>query len=60
MASREYGSNKYDLMGAYNAKNLGGFRDRAKEIQKEFVKMIEDNGVEIEEYDTVEQFIEKN
>ena len=60
MASKEYGFNKYDLMGAYNAKNLGQFRNRAKQIQKEFVKMIEDNGVEIEEYDTVEHFIEKN
>lgn len=51
---------RFNLMGVYNSKNLLSFKQRAIEIQREFVKLIESNGVIIEEYSTVDEFIEKN
>jgi dGTP triphosphohydrolase len=59
-AVEENGLNKFDLMSAYNSKHLNQFKDRAIKLQKEFVKMIEDNGVTIESYDNVEEFITRN
>ena len=41
-------------------KNLNKFKERAIQLQKDFVKIIEDNGVIIESYKTVEEFINKN
>lgn len=60
MAARENGLDKIDLMSAYNAEHLGQFNERALEIQRKFVKMIEENGVIIESYNSVEAFIKEN
>ena len=60
MASRENGLDKFNLMGAYDSKHLERFKERALNLQKEFVKLIEGNGVNIEEYNTVEEFIKMN
>lgn len=60
MAAKENGLDEFDLMSAFNAKNLSQFKERALELQKEFVRIIESNGVTIEAYNTVEEFIEKN
>jgi len=60
IASKENSLNKFDLMSYYNAENLEQFRERAMELQREFVKKIEDNGVEIEAYDNVEEFLKRN
>ncbi|MBU3089452.1 hypothetical protein KPL42_13220 [Clostridium gasigenes] len=59
-ASIENGLNKFDLMSSYNAKELNKFKERAIQLQKDFVKVIEDNGVIIESYTTVDEFINKN
>ncbi|WP_234121236.1 nucleotidyltransferase domain-containing protein [Clostridium hydrogenum] len=59
-ASIENGLYKFNLMDAYNAKHLEKFKERAVELQKKFVKIIEENGVNIEKYDTVESFINNN
>lgn len=59
-AAEENGIGKLDLMGAYDAENLEQFRERAMEVQKQFVKMIQDNGVAIETYDNVEEFLKNN
>lgn len=47
-------------MDACNAKHLEVFNERALELQKRFVKIIEDNGVILKDYNTVEEFIEEN
>ncbi|MFL0168686.1 hypothetical protein [Candidatus Clostridium helianthi] len=60
MAVRENGLDEFNLMGYYNSKNLNKFKERAVEIQKEFIKMIEDNGADIESYNEVEEFIKRN
>ena len=60
MAVSENGLNKFDLMSAYDSKHLEQFNERAMELQREFVKMIEDNGVTIETYNNVEEFIKRN
>jgi hypothetical protein len=39
---------------------LEQFKQRARELQNEFVKVIEENGGNIETYNTVEEFIKKN
>lgn len=59
-ASMENGLDKFNLMDAYNSKHLEKFKERAVELQKKFVKIIEGNGVNIEKYDTVEEFIKNN
>jgi predicted nucleotidyltransferase len=60
IAARENGLDKPDLMSAYNAEHLEQFKQRARELQNEFVKVIEENGGNIETYNTVEEFIKKN
>lgn len=59
-ASRKNGLNKFDLMSAYDARQLEKFKERAMRLQKEFVKVIEDNGVTIESYNKVEEFLKRN
>ncbi|WP_238917488.1 hypothetical protein [Clostridium sp. YIM B02555] len=59
-AARENGLNKFDLMSYYDSRHLNQFKERAMEIQKTFVKTIEENGVVIESYDKIEEFIERN
>lgn len=60
MAVRENGLSKFDLMSSYNSKHLEQFKEKCMEIQREFVKMIEDNGISIESYNNVEEFIKRN
>ena len=60
MAVEENGLNEIDLMSYYNSKHLEKFKERAMEMQKKFVKMIEDNGVIIDSYSKVEDFIRRN
>lgn len=60
MAAIENGLDKIDLMSSYSSKNLQGYKARAMETQKEFVKMFEDNGVKIESYNNVEEFLKEN
>ncbi|WP_459476863.1 hypothetical protein [Clostridium saccharoperbutylacetonicum] len=59
-ATRENGLNKFDLMSYYDSKHLNRFKDRAMVIQADFVKMIEENGVVIESYNKIEEFIKRN
>jgi hypothetical protein len=47
-------------MSYYDSRHLNQFKERAMEIQKTFVKTIEENGVVIESYDKIEEFIERN
>lgn len=56
----EYGLHKYDLMSSYDVENLEHFNSKAIEIQKEFVKLIEQRNGKIKEYSTVEDFIKAN
>jgi len=60
MVVSKNGLNKLDLMSAFNAEHLALFNERAMEIKKEFVKIIEENGVYIESYNTLEEFIKEN
>lgn len=57
---KEYGIENLDLMSYYDANDLEKFKKRAKELQDRIVKVIEVNGVAIDSYRTVEDFIEKN
>lgn len=60
MAAEENGLDKFDLMSDYDSDNLNQFKERAMELQEKFVKIIEDNGIVIEAYNNVEEFLEKN
>lgn len=53
--SREIGLHKFDLMSYYDATLLEKFKERAIEIQKEIVRIIEESGIHIEKYDPVKE-----
>lgn len=56
----KYGLGEIDLMGFYNNEHLDKFNNRAEELQKKLVKLIEENGVNITEYNTTEEFLTQN
>lgn len=60
IVAKEYGLDKFNLMGAYDADHLEQFKKRAIVLQKEIIKIIYENGASIEEYNTVEEFIDQN
>ncbi len=58
--AQENGLSKFDLMGSFQAEDLEAFRQRAKTLQAEFVKLIETGGARIDAYGSVEEFLDKN
>ena len=49
-----------DILSAFDADNLSAFRKRAEFVEQKIVAAIEANGVTIESYPTVEDFLKKN
>ena len=49
-----------DLLGAFDAGDIEGFKAHARTIEQRIVDAIETNGVEIEAYENVEDFIARN
>lgn len=56
----EYGIAGLDIFSAYDPENLPAFRDRADLVEQRIVAAIEANGVAIDSYATVEEFLAKN
>ncbi len=56
----EYGIADVDTLGAFEADNLSAFRQHAEEVERKIVAAIEANGVAIESYSSVEEFLKKN
>ena len=49
-----------DIMSSFNAADLAEFRKRAESVERNFRQAIEGNGVKIDEYKTVEDFLKIN
>jgi len=56
----KFGITDTDIMSAYDATNLAGFRMRAEVVESNFRRAIEANGVKIDEYASVEDFLSAN
>jgi predicted nucleotidyltransferase len=54
------GLKKIDLMSFYNVNQLEQFDKKAVEIQDNLVKLIKENGVSINEYSSIEDFLANN
>jgi hypothetical protein len=56
----EFGLQEMDLLGSFDATNLSAFRQRAQELEQYIISEIENHGVILNKYDTLEQFLAKN
>ncbi len=56
----EFGLDEMDLLGAFNASNMPAYRKYAETLEKQMISIINKHGVDIEVYDSVEEFLQKN
>ena len=56
----KFGIADIDIFSSYKANDLVGFRERAEFIEQKFRETIKSNGVELDEYTTVEDFLKIN
>jgi hypothetical protein len=56
----EFELREMDLLGSFDAINLSAFKQRAKELEQYIISEIENHGVTLNKYDTLEQFLAKN
>lgn len=56
----EFGLREMDLLGSFDAENLNAFKQRARELEQYIISEIENHGVTLNKYDTLEQFLAKN
>ena len=56
----EFQLRKMDLLGSFETVNLSAFKQRAQELEQYIISEIENHGVILNKYDTLEQFLEKN
>ena len=56
----EFGLGDFDLLGSFDSNNLKAYRKQAEKLEKEIILVIENNGVSIESYDTVRDFLNAN
>ena len=55
-----FGIANIDILGLYNANDLTVFRDQAETVEQNFKQAINDSGVKLDEYRTVEDFLKAN
>ncbi|MBQ6788233.1 MAG: hypothetical protein IJO85_10985 [Lachnospiraceae bacterium] len=53
----DFGLKEMDLLGKFHVKNLNAFAKRAKELEQYIVQMIQENGVKLNEYESLEMFL---
>jgi len=56
----QFGITDTDIFSSFKPDDLVGFRKRAEAVEMKFRQAIADNGVVIDEYDTVEDFLKTN
>lgn len=56
----EFGLSEMDLLGSFDTVNLIAFKQRAYELEQYIISEIENHGVILNKYDTLEQFLVKN
>ena len=60
VVKEEFGLDEMDLLGEFNANDMTDFRKRAENLEKYVVEKIKEQGVVLDAYDSVEDFLEKN
>lgn len=60
IVAEEFGLEELDLLGSFSSDDLAGYRRQAENLEKEIISVIEKNGVSIESYDTVKDFLSTN
>ena len=56
----EFGLEELDLLGSFSSGDLAPYRRQAESLEREIISIIEKNGVSIESYDTVKDFLSTN
>jgi hypothetical protein len=56
----EFGLSEMDLLGSFDTENLSFFKQRARDLEQYIISEIENHGVVLNKYDTLEQFLAKN
>ena len=56
----KFGIADIDIFGSFKSDDLAGFRKRAELVEQSFIQAIKDNGGQIDEYKTVEDFLKAN
>lgn len=60
IAAEEFALKEMDLLGSFDAADLGALKQRARELEDYIVCVIESQGISLNKYDTLEQFLAKN
>lgn len=55
----EFGLREMDLLGSFDTENLNAFKERAHQLEEYIISEIENHGVVLNKYDTLEQFLAK-
>jgi hypothetical protein len=56
----QFGFGEMDLLGVFDAEDLAPLAKRAEEIEKLIIAAIEEHGVKIRQYDTLDDFLAAN
>jgi hypothetical protein len=60
IVKEEFGLDEMDLLVKFNANDLMTFRKQAEAIESYIIEIIQGNGVKLDTYDSVDDFIKKN
>ena len=60
IVTEEFGLEEFDLLGSFSSDDLAAYRKQAEKLEKKIISVIEKNGVSIESYDTVKDFLNAN
>jgi hypothetical protein len=60
VVKEEFDLCELDLLGSFNADDMSAYRKQAEVLEKQIVSVIEDHGVKLDAYASVEDFLDKN
>jgi len=60
IVAEEFGLEELDLLGSFSTDDLAGYRKQAESLEKKIISIIEDNGISIESYDSIKDFLSAN
>ena len=60
IVGEEFGLGELDLLSSFNANNLKDYRKRVEDLEKQIISIIREHGADIEVYDSIEEFLQKN
>jgi hypothetical protein len=60
IVAEQFGLEEMDLMGSFNAKDLGAFKKRAEAVEKQIVGLIRKSSGKLDSYKDIDEFLQKN